>query len=191
MQKRDIGFTLVELLVSFAVIAVLATIVFVNFRSGNDILALERSAQKVVQDVRRTAGFALQGDQLVTCGSGTLSAYGIYIQEGGGSYIIFANCNGTDKEGYDSGQDTLIETVTLEDPVTILSVDAVPSAGIFNGNAWSVSFFPPDPQAVLCGNDSCNGNNLLKTAEVTIALKNDASKTKTIDVNEAGFPDLQ
>ena len=142
MQKRDIGFTLIELLVSIGVIAVLATIVFVNFRSGNDILALERSAQKVVQDIRRTAGFALQGDQLVSCSSGTFSGYGVYFDSSNPtSYILFAECNGNDQ--YDAGQDELMETIPFEQNIELRSVAPV--------DPISIIFAPPDPAVTFSG----------------------------------------
>jgi len=133
------GFTLVELLVTTLIIGLVSTFVFVNFRGGNDALALQRSAQLVIQDVRRAAELALQAEQAVTCGSGALSGYGIHFDSGTPtSYIIFAECSGSaQSDAYDAGEDEIFRTVTLERNIEILQIDPV--------DPLSIIFVPPDP----------------------------------------------
>lgn len=194
------GFTLIELIVSFTIIGLVTTIAFVNFRSSEETLALERSIQKISQDVRRTAELALYTDRSFSCASPrTPSGFGIFFDHTPGvntSYIIYGNCDQkTDKKpGYDGGvQDRIIEEIPLEDAVQIQMVDGTrkSSGQPLNKESWSALFVPPDPQVLLCVNDSCSGNNeLLGGASVTLSLKNDPSQTKRIEVNEAGFVDI-
>jgi prepilin-type N-terminal cleavage/methylation domain-containing protein len=193
------GFTLIEIMVSLTIMALISGLVFVDFRSSNQDLALERSARKLAQDVRRTAELAIQTGQVFSCASPRLpSGYGIFFNQAAGGntfYIIYGNCAQTTekKEGYDGGSfDKIIETVTLEKPVQIESVDGtLQNSQPLDNDSWSVLFVPPDPQAVLCKNDSCSGNNeLLGDATITLSLVGDISKTKIIQVNEVGFADV-
>ena len=192
------GFTIIELLISFFVIAIVSSITFVSFRSGEDTFALDRAARKVAQDIRKTAGYALQkGHETYCSGGGTLSGYGVYMdQNSPNSYFIFANCSessGTPKLGYTTSggdKDIIVKTITLDEAVQIYSVVGVPSAGNWNDTSLSTAFFPPDPSVALCSNDQCTGNNLLVVATIIIGLTSDSSVTKTININEGGFVDV-
>ena len=53
--RKDKGFTLVELMVVMAIVAIITSAVLLNYRVGNERLALYRSANKLVQDIRRVA----------------------------------------------------------------------------------------------------------------------------------------
>ena len=174
------GFTIIELLVTMSVIAIVSGIALLNFHTGNENLALQRAANKVAQDIRRAADLSIQAEQDTYCG-GTLSGYGLYADMvTTDSYIMYANCNGVAKEGYDSSSDVIVETIVLDDSVVIKDI-STPT------NALGVSFFPPDPRAALCKNDSCPGES---SASITLALKGDPSKTKVVQINKGGFPDV-
>ncbi|MDO8669067.1 MAG: type II secretion system protein, partial [Candidatus Buchananbacteria bacterium] len=57
------GFTLIELLVVVAVITALTAVVLPSFRSGDNQLALQRSASKLAQDLRRVQGMAVSAQE--------------------------------------------------------------------------------------------------------------------------------
>ena len=62
MQKTK-GFTLIELLVIVSITVLMTVVVFSNYGKNNEIFALERSSQKLAQDLRRTQEMATRQGQ--------------------------------------------------------------------------------------------------------------------------------
>lgn len=191
-MNRESGFTLIELIIVFAIIAILSGIGFVGGRSGDRSLALDRSSHQVAQDIRKAGELALRAEVSTICGGppSQLSGYGIYFTETNrNEYILYANCSGN-QEGYsDSGSkpDKEVQKVLLEGPVQIQSMEGKPAAGPWvSQSKWSVAFFPPDPRVGLCISNACSGPGKLSEAKVILALKSDPTKTKTITINEKG-----
>lgn len=85
------GFTLIELIVSMSVLAILSTIVFYRSRSGERNLALRRSAQVVFQSINQAASNTLSSKNH----DGTVSqgGYGVHFEVGDGFVTLFADCN--------------------------------------------------------------------------------------------------
>jgi len=173
--NKDRGFTIVEFLIVISIIGILSIIAFPNYRSTQQRLALQRSASKLAQDIRRSQEMAMSMKELST---GLPGGYGIYINKNDSDcpdddcYHIYADID--DDERYDLGEK--IETIFLEKEVCIEGF--VPSS-----NNFSINFKPPDPTVKMkdqAGTDS-------DAVNITVALKADLSKTKTIKVNEAGL----
>jgi Tfp pilus assembly protein FimT len=174
------GFTLVELLVSIFIIILISGIIFANYRVGGQQFALQRSANKLAQDIRRAQAMAMGA---AACPAGTACAgqvppgYGIYLSQGNTNYLLYADTNPAGgNQNYDGG-DASIETINLEKGVKILS--ASPSS-------FSINFKPPDPIIIIRGSAGD-----VSTATITLALLTDTSKTKTITVNSAGLIEIQ
>ena len=90
------GFTLVELLVIVFIIMLMSGIIFANYRQSGQRLALQRSANKLAQDIRRVQEMATSVKEF----QGVIpeGGYGIRFRDEGGSppiytYIIYADCN--------------------------------------------------------------------------------------------------
>ena len=181
------GFTLVEMLVVIGIVAILGGIAFVNFRPGNESLALDRASHRLAQDIRRATSLALQAKDVDNCVSPSepASGYGVYLKESSpGEYIIFGDCDhqpGGGKEGYKSGKDVIIETITLEAPIVIDSLTP--------GAAWSIAFFPPTPVVAICGDENC-GAPLPEASLILMSAKN-PSLRKTIKVYASGVVDIE
>ena len=172
------GFTIIELLVVISVIIILTAIVLISYRSGQQQFALQRSANKLAQDIRRTQEMAMSARECThptACPAGgvPLGGYGIYMEKEASqirNYKIYAD--GDNNEKYDSGEE--IETIYLEDGVEFQSVQPA--------NKMSVNFKPPDPTIELRDQTGADKTNVT----IIIALTADSSKTKTILVNRAG-----
>ena len=50
--RNNSGFTMIELFVVIAIISILSSVVFLNWRHGEQLFALQNSAYKLSQDIR-------------------------------------------------------------------------------------------------------------------------------------------
>jgi len=157
------AFTLIELMVVASIIIILSAVALLNYRSGESQFALQRSANKLAQDIRRAQEMAMSAKEF----GGTVpeGGYGINFQTTAtSSYILFADLN--DNGVFDSGE--TIEKPSLEEGVRISNLS--PSSPL------NVTFSPPDPTTNI---------NLSDTLAI-ITITNDI-QTKIIRVNKAGL----
>ena len=93
--KKDKAFTLVELMIVSSIILLLTAVVLINYRAGNQQLALDRSAHKLAQDIRIAQEMAMSPRE--ECGATGVfrGSYGIYLHrvQYPNSYLLFADCN--------------------------------------------------------------------------------------------------
>jgi type II secretory pathway pseudopilin PulG len=186
-MKNTKGFTLIELLVIISIIFLMSITIFSNYGKNNEIFALERSSQKMTQDIRRGQEMSISG----LVGSATTCGYGLFFDKttepsavaNQYKYIIYeekdADCNVAVRY-WQSGTDTVKETIYLETGVKICDIlsDGVTIA------SRSISFEPPNPLTYLGGVSSGH------TAAIVLCVENDTSITRTITVNNAGMVQL-
>lgn len=165
-NNKNSGFTLIEIIVVIGIVIVLSSIVFVNYRTAGQQFALQRSANKLAQDIRRASEMAMSGKEF-NCQSGwRMKGYGINLSAGNDYYLLKARCEDEITPGNYNDR-VLGEPIPLEKGVRILSVT---TSNIF--------FYPPQPVIDLEGID---------TAEIILYLETDATKTRTIIINKAGL----
>jgi len=158
------SFTLVELLVAVGIIILLTALVLPDYRAGERQFALQRSASKLAQDLRRAQEMAMSAKEPPTAPDTFKGAYGINFQTNSSNYILFADLD--NDQIYDSGEE--IETLPLEKKVKISNLSPA--------SPLTISFTPPDPTVNINPSDSL----------VTITLTNNG-QTKIIKVNKAGL----
>ena len=92
------GFTLIELLVITTIIAFMSALVIPNLRFGEGQFAVQNSAHKLAQDLRKVAEMSMSSSEF----NGIIpqGGYGIYFEKSANFYTLFADCSG-DSE-YDS-----------------------------------------------------------------------------------------
>jgi Tfp pilus assembly protein FimT len=161
----------VELLVIIGVIGILTLIIVPNYGAGGSQLALQRSANKLSQDIERAKEMAMSASECGACG-GVPKGYGIYLAQGATTYLLYADKVGTNDK-YDAGQDVVIETISLERGVQVSSISPAP---------LSINFKPPDP-TIKISNDVSEVNE----TTIILSLQADVSKTKNIKANKAGL----
>jgi len=136
------GFTLIELLIILAMMATLSSLLFFDYDISSKLFSLERSSQKIAQDIRKAQQKALIGLE----GDVNTNGYGLYFSLANkGNYIIYENNNTT--PFYDSG-DMVIEIIEIPEGIEIESLKS-------NGSSvetLSVSFFPPGPITYIQNN---------------------------------------
>ncbi|MDO8436189.1 MAG: prepilin-type N-terminal cleavage/methylation domain-containing protein [bacterium] len=164
------GFTLIELLVVISIVVILTVIIVPNFRNAEKQLALNRSAHKMVQDIRRAQEMAMSAKTFN--GSVPSGGYGIHFRLSWKTYYkIYADSN--NNQAYDAG-DGEVETINLEKGVYIKNISP---------SSLSVNFKPPDPVTKItteAGADSA-------FAAITLSLEANPTKEKIITINKAGL----
>ena len=164
-KKNSKGFTLIELIVVMAIIAIMTGIVFANYRNSQQQLALQRAASKLAQDVRRAQEMAMASEAFE--GSIPEGGYGVYftIIEPD-HYILFADANG-DRE-YDKDaipKNELVEDIKIEKGVSIKAL---------SGESFHIIFVPPNPDIYIIP-----GPGMIELIA--------GSKSRTIEINRAGL----
>jgi len=173
MINSQKSFTLVELLVVSGIILLISAIIFPNYRVGEQEFALQRSAHKLSQDLRRAEELALSAKAYPGDHPNFKGGYGVNFQINSTSYTLFADLN--DNKVFDPGEDLGedLGTINLEEKVKISGLSASP---------LNVVFLSPDPQVFVSGNFP---------AQITISLETDSTKNKIIKVNQAGLIAIQ
>jgi len=189
--RNNAGFTLTELLVVIFIITLLGAITFANYREGGRQMALQRSAYKLAQDIRRTQEMAIAAKECAPCGNTIPPRYGLYIAEPSSvSSSIFADI---DNNGFYFSSDKTVETTIFESGVSYLDVSgncANPMPNPSGLRRIHITFIPPDPITVLNVGWSPNTTTC---SEITITLRfgGAGGPTKSVKINNAGMVEIQ
>jgi len=199
---RKNGFTLLEITVVVAVIALLSTIFLANYRGGDKQYALLRASHKLSQDLRTVEEMALSSRKTpIEKFGGTFpkGGYGIYVTTDptsdcqsysqGYCIILFADCDGEgDYDYWGTGQhdcassesgsgnsvdNEIIKEFTLEGGVKVAGLPD-PSHPLI------ITFLPPEPTLVIK-----NGGDPLESAFIKLSYEGKEGG-KQININRLG-----
>ena len=174
---QDKGFTLIESLLTIFLIIFFTGLTLASYKSGGKQFALQRSANKLAQDIRIAEQKAISTAECQECG-GIIpqGGYGIHLHQGDDFYLLYADTNPAEGNGiYDAGNDVIVETVSFEKDIYIEDV----------GPAYmSINFQAPEPLIAISGGGS--------QAVITLALEGTSPlKTITVKVNTAGLVEIK
>ncbi len=172
--KNLSGQTLIEVLVTTAVMVGLMSMLIVYNRTGQRIQTLSRVAEKAVFDIRKAQNYALTLREFqpgeVPC------AYGVNFASGDRHYTIFADraaiC--ANANGRMDGEHERVDRVDLEEGIIIHST-----------NISDVTFRPPTADTLF--RPSVPGN----LAVITFSIGGDESFIRTVTINELGRVQLE
>lgn len=156
VDQKSSGFTLIEMLVVIAIVAMLSSAVVTSSFAGQKRYDLARAVQQMSADLRRVQNLALAGKMQ---GGVSPAGYGLYTS--GNSYVLFYNLN-SNKDHHGASID--IETITLPTNVSLAPTGT------------SIYFVPPDPTTYING---------ASAGSLTFTLINEAY-SKTITVYASG-----
>jgi prepilin-type N-terminal cleavage/methylation domain-containing protein len=171
-NRRQTGFTLVELLVVSGIISLLTIAALASYYGGQRQYALSQAVQQLVSDIRNAQNMALGGVETSGFCSATSPCYGYGIRADSSSvdsYILFADKDNDQR--YDSGEE--IKTITLASQVEIKSIG--PSSPL------DVVFKPPAPATYINQNAGAG-----VFGSITLEVKG-ISSTGTVTVTTAGL----
>ncbi len=176
-KKNNLGFTLVELLVSIFIIAIISGIFLANYNFAEKSSGLSMAAQKLVSDIRQAQNFALGLKEFKS--NKPKGGWGVYFRKNDNKYIIFADVN--ENGLYDTSE--LFKEIYFSRNLRIVDFD--PHNGSVNDA--QIVFIPPDPDIEI--NYSVGFND-----EITIILSTlESGSTNSIGVllNIFGLIDVE
>lgn len=171
-NNRQSGFTIIEMLVSIAIVGAISGLFLANYQGTNKTAKLVGAAQKLVSDIRLAQNFCLGLKKVSASEPG---GWGIYAVAGASSYIIFADLD--ENYNYDIGEEYSV--VDLPENVSIRSIE-INSAPAGSG---TVVFIPPDPKTRI---NDFDGNT-----EMSIILENESGAAKRANINFLGLIDVE
>lgn len=176
------GFTLVELLVSIFIIALLSAVIFANYRQSGQQFALQRSANKLAQDIRRAQEMTMSAKEF---GGSVPPGYGVILDKTWDvkKYRLYAD----EGSEFFNPADTIVETIDLERGVIIKKIEDI-DIPLKTYDSVSINFKPPDPIVNIRYNVGPPG---LSETIITLSLETDQNKTKIISVNKAGLIEIE
>lgn len=178
------GFTLVEVLVSLGIFAVLTGVVLSNYRGYNTNALFSNASEDIVLALRQAQvyGVGSKGE-----GSSFTTPFGVYFEEANpNQIIIFADINpATVPPGdgvYTASQDIPVETIKWPNDIKIETGGLLcDSISVLN---LSVTFTRPNPDA------SIYGNGVLCATTGKISITNGV-KNVSVEITSAGQISLQ
>lgn len=191
----DVGFTMIEMLISLSIFAVVTAFVTANFRAGRQSDEIRLSSQLVATAIRRAQTLAIAGQASPSCVGGAndkkmclggtaaecpsgacvidvpKGGYGIRlttVSPDSRKVILFADLDGD--RAYDAGELMRSDTVSPGPFVAVTALNPVAS------NVLDIVFEPPKPKTWL--------NNSVATPIATITLSHTTTgSSKTVTVN--------
>lgn len=171
--SNEKSFTLTELLVVTGIIVILSAIILPSYRTGQRQLNLQGSAYKLSQDLRKAEELSMSA-VTYSCGAGwQMKGYGLTLAANNDYYWLKARCDEIASPGPPYDDRSVGARIDLEKGVKILTLTT---------NPLDVFFYPAEPEVDLAG---------FNEAQITLSLKTDISKTKTITVNKAGLINVE
>lgn len=174
MLKRNRGFTLLEMLVALAIMAIIAVLIFANYRQGQKNYLLTQVAQRFVGDIREAQNMAVTGAEVT--GYSEIGGFGIYVDNSTNpySYRLFLSTTSNPATGCPLG---------IMPGVTLRTVNLPTGISISPRNR-NIFYAPPDPDTCINLNPSSNSITFTLTQIST-------GRTKNVIVNKYGVIDVQ
>jgi prepilin-type N-terminal cleavage/methylation domain-containing protein len=191
------GFTLIEVMVSMSIVALMMAVILFNYSVFTDNLALTAAGQEMIIAIREAQVYGLTVKEVSVGGGNFNSAYGIYFNPttDPSSYYIFADTNADKKytpgSGCGSGSTECVQKISLRNNITISSIcdatDCPPSGAT---GATSI-FLRPNPDASIYFMDSLGVIRESLANQVKVNLMSPKGKIATVVIKSVGLVVVQ
>lgn len=192
ISKSAKAFTVIELMVSVAIVGVISAVVIFNYSKFNDNISLSSATQEIAVAIREAQTYGLSVKE-TSIGSGQFgSAYGIYFEPDDPShYFVFVDLDGSNTfdigSGCGSGSTECIEKFTLRNGARITSIcDAMTCPPESSVKKLNIVFLRPNPDALIY---FTNNGGQIKSGPSTrarIILTSTKGTTVTVTVESTG-----
>jgi len=179
------GFTLIEMVVSLAMIVMVTTLFIANYQTTNKRSDLIMTAQKLVSDIHQAQNQALG---LFKYGSSVpAGGWGVHFNKAeGNQYLIFADLDAPGELGnldYNVDEGDISSGARLVELPPLITISSIKVGGL-EKNSVNITFLPPDPQTNIY-------DGVATSTEVLIELKEERNNTvKTIEANFLGLVEV-
>lgn len=183
-QGTASGFSLVEILITLAIISLLTALVMTRYGAFNSAVLLKNQAYELALDLREAQVYAISA-------RGTSNEfreeYGIYVSTGGtmNQRYFFWQDNGTDvNPRYENGTDALLQEMNLDNRFYIrdICVDST-VASCTSISTLSISFARPNFDAKLVRGTGA----VVQTARIVISPVAEPTTYRTVYVTSTGL----
>jgi prepilin-type N-terminal cleavage/methylation domain-containing protein len=183
------GFTLVELIVSIAILATISGLFLANYSSLRKRAGLPAAANKLASDIRMAQSYALGAKKINN--QIPVGGWGVYFIRNLSAYRIFAdNGSGPGKfaeehDGQDDDYRVLCfagDAGNCNDNITVSTLTG------FKPGSGSVVFLPPDPIVYFDGDQAAKGTD--PSARITLT-DSTTGETKDVTINFFGLVEVE
>jgi prepilin-type N-terminal cleavage/methylation domain-containing protein len=175
------GFTLIELVVTLAIITLISGLVLSNHAKFGSVVTLENLAYDSAFAVRKAQVYGIS-----VYGSGTGSfapGYGVYLNRSTPDrFWIFADTNGNGV--YESGTEPQLETESYRSGYTITALCVTPTSGSedCSPTRLDIVFRRPEPGAFIYA----NGTTVVQYSQSRFSIRSPQGDTKNVVVDVSG-----
>lgn len=186
INKTKAGFSLIELVVSLSIIAMITVLFLANYRTGNKRTDLIMTAQRLVSDIHLAQNNALglvKYNEEVPAGG-----WGITLDMAESGYTLFADLNAPETSGSMSYDPDMEGNVNYGARVTDFSSSVVISSlkiGSTYVSTTDITFLPPDPITNIYSAGTTSTD-----LEIKLQEKNNPVNIKTIRINFLGLAEV-
>lgn len=196
------AFTIVEVVISIAIVTILMTTAVLNYYTFNDNLALSSAGQEMAISVRQAQSYGLNVRESARYSGIFNYAYGIYFNpiDSPSDYYIFidANANGLYEPGNGCGSVSTecIERITVRHRVIITDICKDISTSVLCQSASGargvhVTFLRPNPDAIINFTNPAGSINYANQVDARIQLQSPRGRNMSVDIYITGQVSVQ
>ncbi len=186
-QTFTFGFTIIELLIVIVIIAIMSSVVYVNYSNFNRTFALERSTNQTAQGIRKALEKTMSAEKPKDIvNSDFKGGYGVFFEKGKSNFIIFIDKNNNARY---TAADKILEKINLEPGVIIENVNLEGGSNCNDHDSfYSVVFLSPDPFIFIGG----RLGERSRCHNIEIILKHEQlDEERKITVNRGGLIEME
>lgn len=182
-QKKNKGFTLLELIISVMVILILSVLAVASYERQGYRITLMNASHQVAQDIGELEEKAMNPDT-TTLLYGPL---GIHIEYGTSVYFSFFDEDGDNL--YSNPNDSVLEKKALPENISFLNPIVSTGTTEFSVNSVDIIFINSDPKITITGN---TGVSFPEGDRVAIELFNsNTAATSAVNVYQTGLIEIK
>jgi prepilin-type N-terminal cleavage/methylation domain-containing protein len=177
------GFTILELIVSLAIFAMMTALVLSKYGNFNQNILLTNLAYDVALTVRNAQSYGLNVKSSTRTANDFSKPYGVYFSKAASpantTIIFFTDTNSNDV--YTAGTDAIIQSTTITRGSIVSAICVYNNGACTDVDNVSVVFRRPDPSAII---KVTSGG--ISYANLRITLRAIDNTTKVVIVNSTG-----
>jgi prepilin-type N-terminal cleavage/methylation domain-containing protein len=197
------GFSLIEVMISVAIITIITVIVMIRYSSFNSTVLLKNQAFDLALSIRQVQADAIstKGELILGPAKSFHEGYGVYFDTNASvnSYIIFLDNNNTAgwMEGRYNLGDTILETINLDPRFYISDLCGIRNSGQREckksgaADVASIVFTRPSYNADIRVFNGASSVNNIGTVEIELSSFEGPTVTRKILVNIAGLIEVK